>query len=99
MKAYAILSGGGVKGAALAGCVAAAKDMKVEFVGYGGTSAGAIVALLGACGCDANKLRHIAVHQLDFQALLDDKGKELTRVKELVKTINLPSKKRTGYWA
>jgi len=46
MKAFVILDGGGVKGAALAGCLAAAEDRGIEIVAYGGTSAGSIVALL-----------------------------------------------------
>ena len=34
MKAYAILDGGGVKGAALAGALSAAADNHIEFQGY-----------------------------------------------------------------
>lgn len=52
MKAYAILDGGGVKGAALAGALAAAEHNGIEFAGFGGTSAGAIVALLACVGYD-----------------------------------------------
>jgi len=50
MKAYAILDGGGIKGAALAGCLAAAEELRIEFAGYGRTSAGCIVALLASLG-------------------------------------------------
>ncbi len=35
MRAYAILDGGGVKGAALAGCLKAAEELGIEFAGYG----------------------------------------------------------------
>jgi hypothetical protein len=41
MRANAIYAGGGVKGAALAGCLRAAEQQGVKFVGHGGTSAGA----------------------------------------------------------
>jgi NTE family protein len=53
---YAILDGGGVKGAALAGCLAAAEDKHIDFIGYGGTSAGSIVALLAAVGYSGEDL-------------------------------------------
>jgi NTE family protein len=42
MEAYAIFDGGGVKGAALVGALAAARSKDLEFLGYGGTSAGSI---------------------------------------------------------
>jgi NTE family protein len=64
MQAYAILDGGGVKGAALAGCLKAANDFGVEFVGYGGTSAGSIVALLATVGYTGDDLRNIMIHDL-----------------------------------
>ena len=50
MQAYAVFDGGGVKGAALAGCLKAAQESKIEFVGFGGSSAGSIVALLATAG-------------------------------------------------
>ena len=59
MKAYAIFDGGGVKGAALAGCLQAAEDRGIEFVGYGGTSAGAIIALLACAGFKGRELQKI----------------------------------------
>ena len=34
MKAYAILDGGGVKGAALAGCLQAAAEHEIDFEGW-----------------------------------------------------------------
>jgi len=48
-RAYAVLCGGGTKAAALAGCVKAAQEY-FDFQGYGGTSAGSIIALLAAAG-------------------------------------------------
>ena len=61
MKAYAIFDGGGALGAALAGCFAAAREQGIEFVGYGGTSAGSIVALLGAVGLDGPAMERFLV--------------------------------------
>ena len=57
MKAYAIFDGGGVKGAALAGCLKAAEEQGIQFEGYGGTSAGALVATLAAVGYSADEIR------------------------------------------
>lgn len=79
MKAYAIFDGGGVKGAALAGCLAAAQDEGIEFLGYGGTSAGSLVALLAAAGYSGQELGE-ALIALDFKDLLDDNGEELTHL-------------------
>ncbi|WP_456687089.1 patatin-like phospholipase family protein, partial [Bradyrhizobium sp. P5_C11_2] len=40
---FAVFSGGGIKGAALLGAVEEAKSQGLNFVGWGGTSAGSIV--------------------------------------------------------
>lgn len=87
MKAYAILDGGGVKGAALAGCLQAAQDRGIEFVGYGGTSAGSIVALLACVGYTGRELRRIMVEDpaFEFTKLLDDHGKDLERLRSMAK--------------
>ena len=53
MDAYAVFSGGGVKGAAHAGCLNAAEQRGLRFKGFGGTSAGSIVALLASIGTAA----------------------------------------------
>ncbi|ESX32829.1 MULTISPECIES: patatin-like phospholipase family protein [unclassified Mesorhizobium] len=74
MKAYAVLDGGGVKGAALAGCLKGASEMNVEFVGYGGTSAGSIVALLASVGYTPDELLGVMCDELNFNELLDDNG-------------------------
>lgn len=96
MKAYAILDGGGVKGAALAGCLKAAEDLKVEFKGYGGTSAGAIVALLASIGFTGEELREVMTEELKFSDLLDDKGVVLNQAKQLSADIKTSSK--IGLW-
>jgi NTE family protein len=81
MKAYAILSGGGVKGAALAGCINAAIERGIEFEGFGGTSAGSIVALLASIGYARDELKRIAIDEMPFDLLLDDRGDLLDKVK------------------
>ena len=78
MKAYAVLDGGGVKGAALAGCLKGAEELNVDFVGYGGTSAGSIVALLASIGYTADELLGVMCDELNFNELLDDNGDRLS---------------------
>ncbi|RWL74854.1 MAG: hypothetical protein EOR69_32215 [Mesorhizobium sp.] len=78
MKAYAVLDGGGVKGAALAGCLKGAHELNVEFVGYGGTSAGSIVALLASIGYTPDELLGVMCDELNFNELLDDNGAGLS---------------------
>jgi NTE family protein len=77
MRAYAILDGGGVKGAALAGCLRAAEAQGVEFEGYGGTSAGALVAMLASIGYDGREIRDLMLNQLKPSGTLDDGGQRL----------------------
>lgn len=79
MKAYAVLDGGGVKGAALAGCLKGAQAFGIEFAGYGGTSAGSIVALLASIGYSPDELRTVMCRDLNFSEFLDDGGSELTQ--------------------
>lgn len=87
-KAYAILDGGGVKGAALAGCLNAAEQLGLKFVGYGGTSAGAIVALLAALGYKGEELKYITVDEINFTAFLDDGGTALNQLKALAVSLS-----------
>lgn len=93
MKAYAVLDGGGVKGAALAGCLKGAQEFGIEFAGYGGTSAGSIVALLASIGYTADELRTVMCHDMNFSEFLDDGGTELSRwgatAKELLEAQSL----------
>jgi NTE family protein len=87
IKAYAILSGGGVKGAALAGGLLAAKEKGYEFVAYGGTSAGSIIALLACVGYSPEELREIMVEEVDFAEFLDGTAAELQTLKDLPKDL------------
>jgi NTE family protein len=89
VNAYAILDGGGVKGAALAGCLKAADDNGVHFKGYGGTSAGSIIALLAAAGYTPRELQSIVTEEIEFTSFLDDEGEllaELTELPEILKS-------------
>lgn len=82
MRAYAIHAGGGVKGAALAGCLHAAEQNGIRFLGHGGTSAGSMVAVLAAVGYTGAELRDLLVDQLDFRDLLEDRGIRLQQGKQ-----------------
>ena len=77
MRAFAVFDGGGVKGAALAGCLAAANDQGIEFVGYGGTSAGAIIATLGAAGYTGREVLELLKGEFSPVSFLDDDGTRL----------------------
>jgi NTE family protein len=83
MKAYAVLSGGGVKGAALAGCLAAAEERDIEWVGCAGTSAGALVAALASVGFRGAAIAEKLKTDLHPRALIDDRGAQLDEVVKL----------------
>jgi NTE family protein len=87
MKAYAIFDGGGVKGAALAGGLAAAQDQGIELTGFGGTSAGSMVAFLATVGYSGKELGDILISQ-EFNEMLDDGGVALREVLCLVEKIS-----------
>ncbi len=80
MKAYAIFDGGGVKAAALAGCLAAAEGQEIEFVGYGGTSAGAIIATLASVGYTGAEIRDLLLTAFHPAEMLEDRGVKLRAV-------------------
>jgi NTE family protein len=88
MKAYAILDGGGVKGAALAGCLKAAEEEDIRFEGYGGTSAGSIVALLACIGYDGDELRDIMAEEGELTRFLNEDVSELELAQRI--PVNLP---------
>ncbi len=82
MKAYVILDGGGIKGAALAGCLSALEGLNVEVAGYGGCSAGSIVGLLGSIGYNGDELLEIMA-EFDFSHFFDDDGTLLEELESL----------------
>ncbi len=55
----------------------------MEFAGYGGSSAGSIVALLAAIGYTPDELRTLMVDEIDFGNFLDDGGVELAQLTKL----------------
>lgn len=69
MRAYAVFGGGGAKGAALAGCLKAAQDNKIDFRGYGGTSAGSMVALMAAVGYTGAELREVMTDKIPWKSV------------------------------
>ncbi len=89
MRAYAILDGGGVKGAALAGCLKGAEEQGIQFEGYGGSSAGALVATLAAVGYSPDELRTL-LSETVFQSFLDDQGAALARLQSIPQRIVNP---------
>ncbi|WP_279131074.1 patatin-like phospholipase family protein [Photobacterium phosphoreum] len=71
MDAYAVFEGGGVKGAAFAGALKAAEEHGVNFIGYGGASAGSIVAFLATLGFSGDEIL-IIMKSFSFNKLLDE---------------------------
>ena len=57
LQTFAVFSGGGVKGAALAGALYAAEDLDYQFLGFGGTSAGALVAAMASVGYNGEEIK------------------------------------------
>lgn len=81
---FVILDGGGVKGAALAGCIRGLDSTRVfKYLGFGGTSAGAIVSLLASVGYSGDELVHITTEEITFREFLDDGGVQLDQLKQL----------------
>jgi NTE family protein len=97
MKAYAVFDGGGVKGAALAGALTAAEHKNVKFEGYGGTSAGSIVALLASIGYTGEEIRDRLKTDVHPMKMLDDDG-TLYRAAHsaMQRGIDIVKKSRTG---
>lgn len=90
MQAYAILDGGGIKGAALAGALKAAWDENIEFVGYGGTSAGSIIALLATLGYNGDELEQVMTEELPLKELAQDLKPALKSMQKIVATLSSP---------
>ena len=88
MKAYGIFAGGGVKGAALAGALEASKRKNIEFLGYGGASAGAIIAYLAALGYDGNEIYLKMIRQPFKKMLFEDEGERFFLLKKSISDIS-----------
>src|ERR1700722_20038315 len=72
-EVYGVFEGGGVRGTALVGAVAAAEKNGITFRSVAGTSAGAIVASLLAAGYDANEMQTLMMAK-NFQDFKDPIG-------------------------
>ena len=70
MEVYGVFEGGGVRGTALVGAVAAAEKEGIGFRAVAGTSAGAIVASLIAAGYKAEEMRALLT-ETDFKMFMD----------------------------
>ncbi|MEZ8503720.1 patatin-like phospholipase family protein [Vibrio splendidus] len=92
MESYAVFEGGGVKGAAFAGALKAAEEANIKFVGYGGASAGSIVAFLAALGFNSQEIKD-KMCEIDFIKLLDEPIKdEISTLRDLFTPIKECSK-------
>src|SRR5687768_2196061 len=69
-EVYSVFEGGGVRGTALVGAVAAAEEMGVRFRAVAGSSAGAIVGSLIAAGYSAAEMRTLLTEK-DFRDFKD----------------------------
>lgn len=70
LECYAVFEGGGTKGAAFAGALKAAHEANIIFKGYGGASAGAIVAFLATLGYSGDQIRE-SMQRNKFYSVLD----------------------------
>ena len=97
MQADAVFSGGGVKGIAFAGAIAAAEEAGyTEWGRLAGTSAGAIAAMALAVGYDAQGIRD-ALAATDY-ARIAESGNPLSRLLNLVRRHGLTSGARLSEW-
>ncbi len=71
-KADAVFEGGGVKGIALAGSIAVAESLGVQWQRVAGTSAGAITACLLAAGYTGEELIPILAEEMEFDKFMDE---------------------------
>lgn len=69
-KVDGVFEGGGVKGIAFVGAIAATEDAGYEFENVAGTSAGSIVASVIAAGYSAAEIKTI-MDDLDYKAFRD----------------------------
>lgn len=63
MEVYGVFEGGGVRGTALIGAVAAVEERQISFSAVAGTSAGAIVASLIAAGYGASEMQMLMLEK------------------------------------
>ncbi|EIN9355488.1 patatin-like phospholipase family protein [Vibrio vulnificus] len=90
-----MFEGGGVKGAALAGALAAARENNINFVGYGGASAGSIVAFLATIGYSPEELLQALLKYQLTDYLEDQSGEKLTVPKDWLGNLKSSKIKKT----
>lgn len=105
MKADAVFEGGGVRGIAFIGAIQIMEENGYEWERLAGTSAGAVVAALLACGYSARELIEI-MNTLDYPRLLGKTwihyiplaGKALPLLFRSGIYLNTPLEDRLTYW-
>lgn len=96
LNAYAVFEGGGAKGVAYAGALAAARRNGINFVGYGGASAGALVAFLSSIGMTPVEMYRFMKANPIATYLNDGNARELKALAELFGDLSLI--KGAGFW-
>lgn len=105
MKADAVFEGGGVRGIAFIGAIQVMEENGYEWERIAGTSAGAVVAALLACGYSARELIEI-MNTLDYSRLLGKTwvhylpfiGKALPLLFRSGIYLNTPLEDKLTYW-
>jgi NTE family protein len=69
-EVYGVFEGGGVRGTALVGAVAAAEEQQITYRAVAGTSAGSIVASFIAAGYETDQMRTVLT-ETDFKQFQD----------------------------
>jgi len=87
MQAYVVFSGGGVKAAALVGAYESLLENQITPVGYGGTSAGAILATLAAANCAPETIIEQIVNQ-PFKHFLEDDGGRIFEFRDWLEKVH-----------
>ncbi|WP_325890886.1 patatin-like phospholipase family protein [Grimontia sp. NTOU-MAR1] len=88
MKSYGVFAGGGVKGVALAGALASANKNGIRFAGFGGASAGAIIAYLASIGYSGEEIYQKMLRTPFKDMLFYDGGEKYFSLKDHVEGIS-----------
>lgn len=86
MDCYAVFEGGGIKGIAFAGAITSATKNNIHFIGYGGASAGAVIAFLATIGYSGSEIKD-AVKEINFENILEKSSN--TNTKHITKTLDI----------
>lgn len=92
LESYAVFEGGGIKGFAFTGVLDAANEAGIDFVGYAGTSAGAIIAFLASLGYSGKEIFD-ALKNLDFDKFANNEaGNSVKRLKRVFADVSAVDK-------